>query len=134
MPLTLKCPTFAVASNELALFMIYFLILVRTKLLISAPDGILELPTIPNATDPSGPKFLAINTSNPSHVQCDSARRRVFWAESDEDTTKILEADMHPLHNGTETVFERSHIDSPYASEGNRPLNTENLQYCMSVK
>ena len=58
------------------------------------------------------------NTSNPSDVQYDSARRRIFWAEKGTDSARIMQADMGESEVSPKLVFQWNHSHVRQPAEG----------------
>ena len=76
----------------------------RRRLLVSTPTGFFQVP-IDRGTAVSNPTILTVNASNPSHVQCDSARRQLYWAERGPRSTRIMRADIDEVEKEPRAVF-----------------------------
>ena len=80
-------------------------------------EGVWHIPILNGtALEPT----LVVNTSSATDVQCDPARRKMFWAEGNRRVTKILQRDMESLEQAPKVVFEHL-LTIRVAYEGKRP-------------
>ena len=85
-------------------------------------EGIFKIPLDNYYTGASSePALLVRSTLNPSHVQCDNVRGKIYWAEKNNGTTRIMRVDpaeQVPMKIHPELVFEWSHNRIRYPTEG----------------
>ena len=101
----------------------------RNSLIVSVSNGIWRVPI--GVT--SEQNLLDVNTTSPSHVQCDSWRRRIFWAESGVNGTSIYEAPVMEIRvRPPKLVLQWKHLSiraaSPYDEQHEGP-STRRLKH-----
>lgn len=89
----------------------------RQLLVSTRMKGVWHIPILNgNASEPK----RVVNTASAMDVQCDPARRKMFWAEGSSQVTKILPLDMENTDKAPKVVFKHS-LSVRASREGLRP-------------
>lgn len=86
---------------------------------VSKPQGISQIPSFQKTVQSARSLLRQLKASNPSHVQVDSGRDQLYWAEKDNESTRIMRIGINQLDQAPDIVYNNYHEDNPYPAEGN---------------